>query len=53
MRDYKKDPTPQYEKSKPATVKPVKITHKIIAELVEIVRENKALLKKADIKYQL
>ncbi len=55
MINYRKDPTPQYEKKSPAIKPPtpIKITSKMISDLVEIVKENKTLLKKAGITYQL
>jgi|GEM_PF-906323 hypothetical protein len=55
MTDYREDPKPQYEKRTPTQIrlKPVKVTKKIISDLVEIVKENKELLRKAETKYQL
>ncbi len=52
MTYFIKNPTPQYEKKSniPKAAKPIKITNKIISELIDIMRENKKIVEG---KYQL
>ncbi len=47
MTNFIKNPKPQYEKksSIPKIAKPIKITSKLISELVDIIRENKKIVE--------